>query len=635
MTSFDIAAIVDELSSKLVGARIIKVYHLVDSQTVILRLRLADRSELLSIQASRKVCLTKYDVKMPKEPSQFAMQLRKEIKGGVIEGVSQQGFDRIVSVKIRAGGRSVELLAELLPRGNVVLLENGLIKAAMFRKVMKDRKVERGEKYVPPPSNTLHPNELKKEDLASFLGSGGSVGRILAGRLGYGPPYADEICIRAGVKPEENASAIDNKIVQKIIDSARKVYMMSKEHRSPRLYRDSNDALVGFSPFELQVYSQYSSRGYETVNQLVDDYFTELEAIEKWAMSEKARAEKEERRIESERRIKETAEDMLRRAKKLREAGNIVFSNMEAFQEMIDAARARREVFQLGPIERVEAAGLKLKICVSGSTLEFPVHIGVPKIASSLFEEAKRLEKDYEMIMKRIEKQEGLAEGEKAERAKIPEKRKRRAWFESFRWFISSDGILVVCARDSTSNESLIKKHSMPNNPVFHSEVAGAPFVLVQADSEKVPQSTLEEAAQMAASFTTRAWQAGYSSLDVFWVRAEQLTKTPPSGEYLKTGAFVVKGQKNYLRGSQLMLAVGAAKDGDSFRIFAAPARAVASRTATYVKIIPGKIEKRKLAEMVKARLIALAPMSEKEKIKAVPLGEILSAMPGRSGSIV
>jgi predicted ribosome quality control (RQC) complex YloA/Tae2 family protein len=420
------------------------------------------------------------------------------------------------------------------------------------------------------------------------------------------------------------------------LDSIRQVYTISKERRSPRLYRDQLNRLVGFSPFELLTYSDYSSQEYETMNNLVDDYFMELERIEIQEKIEKVRSEKEEKIRESKRRLKETADSMLERAKKLRDAGNIIFSHLNYIQSIVDAARSGKKVSFFGPVKVLELTNgkdRKLKLEVSGNVLEIPLNIDASKSASSFFEEAKRLEEDYEKIMKKIEMEEELSKNE--EKFKIPEKRRRKAWFENYRWFISSDGILVVCAKDSISNEALVKKHANENNPIFHSDAVGAPFVLVQADSEKVPQNTIEEAAQMAASFTTKAWQAGYSSLDVFWVKANQLTKTPPSGEYLSKGAFIVKGKKNYVRGSKLMLAVGVVKDGDVLRVFAAPEKAVESKTTTYVKLIPGNIEKKKLAQMIKERFVELAHPNDKDLMKALPLDEILSVLPGRSGKIL
>jgi predicted ribosome quality control (RQC) complex YloA/Tae2 family protein len=39
-----------------------------------------------------------------------------------------------------------------------------------------------------------------------------------------------------------------------------------------------------------------------------------------------------------------------------------------------------------------------------------------------------------------------------------------------------------------------------------------------------------------------------------FWVYSEQVSKTAPSGEYLTTGSFMIRGKKNYLPPSPLIM---------------------------------------------------------------------------------
>jgi hypothetical protein len=55
----------------------------------------------------------------------------------------------------------------------------------------------------------------------------------------------------------------------------------------------------------------------------------------------------------------------------------------------------------------------------------------------------------------------------------------------------------------------------------------------------------------------------GFASLDVYWVRGSQLSKSPPSGTFLAKGAFYVTGQKNFVRGAKLGVAIAStATDG-------------------------------------------------------------------------
>lgn len=41
---------------------------------------------------------------------------------------------------------------------------------------------------------------------------------------------------------------------------------------------------------------------------------------------------------------------------------------------------------------------------------------------------------------------------------------------------------------------------------------------------------------------------------NAFWVKPEQVTKTAPTGEYLTTGSFMIRGKKNYLPATHLIL---------------------------------------------------------------------------------
>lgn len=636
MTGFDIAAIVDELEERLKGAKVINIYHVSDSNTLFLRLRLSGRTELLVLQAARRICCTDYALTMPERPSQFAVELRGELTGGIMWGISQLGFDRIVSIRLQVGQTDLELLVELLPRGNILLTKNGIIERAMFRRMMRDRRISRGEVYKPPPSNTIHPEALSAGDITPLLSSGEKIGQVIAKRLGYGPPYSDEICIRAGLRPDDVAVQGTDEKVEQILESVRLVYRMSKDHSSPRLYRDSTGQLSGFSAFELMAHSGDSSKEYKTMNQLVDDYFVEFDAAEKRMRIEEARKVEEERGSRAEERLRKTAEEMLERAKMLREDGKAIFGHLSDINELIDAARKGREARPFEEVEVIEILKGRertVKIKVSERILELPLNVDASKTASSLFQEAKKLEEDYGIVSKRVDGQRQMTKA--VEEVVMPERRAEKAWFENFRWFISSDNILVVCGKDASSNEMLVRKYAKPNNPIFHSDVKGAPFVLVQSNSETTHQETMDEAAQMAASHTTWAWQLGYASLDVFWVNASQLTKTPPSGEYLSRGAFMVRGKKNYFRGTQLGLAIAFMIADGNVRVVSAPVGAISNKTTAYVRIVPGTTERKRLAAEIKARLTELVPEGERESIKAMRLEEILAALPAKGGKML
>jgi len=173
--------------------------------------------------------------------------------------------------------------------------------------------------------------------------------------------------------------------------------------------------------------------------------------------------------------------------------------------------------------------------------------------AAVYFEKAKKSKKKLDGAKKAFKKTQNKLNllNEKKKKIVLTEKItekpvRKKEWYEKFRWFFSSEGFLCIGGRDATTNDIIIKKHADKEDIVFHTDMAGSPFFVIKANNKKIGQKTMEEAAQATASYS-RAWRLGLSSLEVFYVRPEQLTKEANSGEYIGKGAFMVKGKTNYI----------------------------------------------------------------------------------------
>lgn len=193
----------------------------------------------------------------------------------------------------------------------------------------------------------------------------------------------------------------------------------------------------------------------------------------------------------------------------------------------------------------------------------------------------RRLEKTPEEEPRRVEKR----------------RVRKREWFEKFRWCRSSDDFLMLAGRDATTNEMLVKRHAQPGDVLFHTDMAGAPFVLVKAEKREVPMSTMEEAAQFCASFS-RAWKNGLSALEVFHVAPEQATKEAQPGEYLGKGAFMIRGKTTYMK-PELRAAVGVDEDG---RVMAGPPASVEAHCEA-VEVFQGNEKTSDVAKEIRRRV--------------------------------
>lgn len=65
-----------------------------------------------------------------------------------------------------------------------------------------------------------------------------------------------------------------------------------------------------------------------------------------------------------------------------------------------------------------------------------------------------------------------------------PRKMRKKSWYEKFKWFVASNGMLVVGGRDASTNELLIKKYVVDKEGdiIFHTDAAGSPFTVIKAE---------------------------------------------------------------------------------------------------------------------------------------------------------
>ncbi len=240
-----------------------------------------------------------------------------------------------------------------------------------------------------------------------------------------------------------------------------------------------------------------------------------------------------------------------------------------------------------------------------GRKLKFWLYYGksVEENASLYFEKAKKLKKKLKGALEAIEATEKkLASIKKSlrpvsEEDIVAKPKRKKEWYEKFRWFFSSEGFLVIGGRDATTNEIIIKKYAEPHDIVFHTDMAGSPFFVVKTSGKKPGKATIQEAADATASFS-RAWAKGLSSIAVFHVKPEQVSKTPKAGEFLPKGAFVIKGKTTYVK-PRMELAI-ANKDGV---IICGPVQAIEKQADDFLLITQGDMKKSDVAKKVRSKI--------------------------------
>lgn len=136
---------------------------------------------------------------------------------------------------------------------------------------------------------------------------------------------------------------------------------------------------------------------------------------------------------------------------------------------------------------------------------------------------------------------------------------RKAMWFEKFTWFVSSDGYLVIGGRDAQQNEILYKKYLRKGDVYVHADLHGASSIIVrnklQSADAPIPPSTLSQAGTLAVA-SSSAWDSK-AGMSAWWVNADQVSKSAPTGDFLPTGSFMIRGMKNFLPPAQLVLGFG------------------------------------------------------------------------------
>ncbi|KAI8580214.1 hypothetical protein K450DRAFT_238706 [Umbelopsis ramanniana AG] len=130
-------------------------------------------------------------------------------------------------------------------------------------------------------------------------------------------------------------------------------------------------------------------------------------------------------------------------------------------------------------------------------------------------------------------------------------------WFEKFLWFISTENYLVIAGRDMQQNELLVKRYLSKDDVYVHADLHGAASVIIKNSNpgHEIPPNTLHQAGIMSVC-QSKAWEAKIVT-SAYWVLPDQVSKSAPTGEYLTTGSFMIRGKKNFLPPVQLVYGFG------------------------------------------------------------------------------
>ncbi|MBA2858001.1 putative ribosome quality control (RQC) complex YloA/Tae2 family protein [Methanococcus maripaludis] len=670
MTNVDISAAVSELQ-KVINGKLDKAFLVnnQDGKELILKVHIPEigsREIAIGLGKYKYMTLTEYEREKPRNPPSFVMLLRKHLKNIKITSVAQHNFDRIVIFNFEWNELKYKLIIELFGDGNAILLdsEDKIILPLKIER-WSTRKIVPKELYKFPPQKDLDPKNLdyslaKKlfiEEFEKEENKDTEVVRIISRTFGLAGVYSEEICLNSEI--DKNLKNPKNEEIEKLFEGSKLFFKKVFSELKPKSTL-KNGEFVNIDPIDLKIHENLKEneiKHYESFLTALDEYFSRFimkKEIKQAESKLQKLVKKQERILKSQLDTKDKYE---KQSLSNHKRGDLIYANYSLVDEIVSTIKDAREKMDWNGIKNVikenkthpilskiinvneKNAELTLKLSADygNGLIEDSVPVDLRKNAFEnadiVYQKSKKFKNKVQGViealkisekklaeLKEKEKLDSEVFKEKEEKIKKKE-RKVLKWYEKLKWTVIG-GYLIVAGKDATTNEMLIKRYVEKNDIVFHTLMEGAPFTIIRTEgSEEIPdENIMFEVAKFAASHS-RAWKLGIGSADVYWVRPDQISKTAESGEYLKKGAFVIRGKRNFIRSAALELGIGMLNYDGKLRLTTAPESVAKENFEKCILLKPGKLKK---SDLVKELLKEFSDfeVDDEDILRALPPGE-------------
>ncbi len=668
-SNFDVYIISKELDSILSDARITNIYEIEDLLILKVHTRSSGKKNLI-IKDDSRINITEYDYPIPKYPTQFTHSLRKFLKSRKIISVSQYKFDRIIIIELsNFDTEPWSFIIELFNKGNYVLLnENKIIKIAKSYKKFRDRDVLANREYSFPASRGESFLSLKEDDFFKLISNAeGEIVRVLANLISFSGLYGEEICFRANLEKSKNVEDLSMSEIKELFTQFKilRNEILFGEIKAHIVY-DEDERPTHVFPIDLELFADSEKEYFDSFNEAVDKFYSRIDSQD---LKKPHDAKINQKLAEQKKILKRQREylDELKEDKiKYYEYGDFIYTHLNSLERLFGVIKGARDkgysYYEIGDklkeakenkmedleyFLKMEPRNKAIFIDINKTPVKLDIMKSIGENANFFYNRGKKIEKKIVGTLKAISETEEQLEKLKDEKLQMDEKVEflikppKKKWYEKYRWFKSSEQFLVIGGKDASSNEAIFKKHLDKHDIVLHTNFPGSPLMVIKnLKSEIIPENTIKEAAEFVASYS-RAWKENWGVIDVFYVKPDQVSKSPPSGEFLPKGSFMISGKKNFIKNSKTQLAIALkfiknaeeSVDGEMIyypKIIIGPISAIRARYDSYLVIKPSKsgYSKGNIAKKIKTIFLNLSSEEKKKWVDLLSLDDIINILP-------
>ncbi|HEY5737284.1 MAG TPA: ribosome rescue protein RqcH [Nitrososphaeraceae archaeon] len=646
LSSLELSYIVNYVNFKLEsGGYYVSQINAITKDSLALKFHHSSEQDILLAISTKGMWVTKMLFKQVEE-NDLVRNARKQLERARIISIQQLDSERIAILKFEHRDNQIQyLICEFFGQGNIIICDESMKIISILNTLeVRHRTLRSGLKYAPPPSygsdifkisieefKTKYQNEIKNLEITRWLG------RVIS----LPKKFVEEILFRSQINENRKIKEITNNELEVIFTNTKNLVdeVICETKHSPIVILDAENIPIDASHVVLKKMEDYNIKPTPSF----------MEALDEVLCNDIITIGKKIHTVELDKRISILEHDLQEQDK----AKQRVLSKSNAIRNLaadlmnisIYDTVALNALLDKHSSNLVIEKGRKYLYIVEE---QIPLDENLRKVSSLLYERAKEMERGSETIdkarIKILDEMQELRKKTTIAETKIKLKeQKTKEWFERYRWFVTSNGLLVIGGRDASSNSAIIRKHMTDQDLVFHAEIHGSPFFLIKniglgsvegtSSTTTNNQSILETA--IATVTFSRGWKEGLSSADAYWVYPNQVKKGAPTGQFLPKGSFVIEGKRNFVKALELKLSIGVTKDNDGYKLICGPVDSIKLKSIIYSIIVPGGIDPMNAAKKIKSELIANSQNVDDnltEFLKRMSLDDVIRILP--SGKI-
>ncbi|HZC88874.1 MAG TPA: ribosome rescue protein RqcH [Nitrososphaera sp.] len=635
LSGIELRYLVNHIRSRIPSGYYVSGINAMTRSSLLLKLHHPVQEDIMLVLSTRGIWITKLKFKAVEENAIEGVAQR-ELERAKLESIEQAGIERIISLKFRhPDGKLRIVVCEFFGDGNIIICNEDMqIISILYPIHVRHRTLSAGLRYVYPPTRGINVFEITFDQMLALRNEAKNLDvlRWIGRSISMPKKFVEEVGRRTGIQANKLASKLTD-------DEVKKIYEIIKSLVSDVSSGKNHDPIVimqGNEPVEaLPIITQ------ESAKLEVKKVMSYMDAVDQVLSNEVLDIGRRSRTVNLDRQISVLEHD-LEEQNKAKEA---VMQKSTAIRKLAGELMAIsyqnpdenkiNEVLAANSATITKEKGIKY-VQVAAEQIEMQQNLA--KVSSMLFARAKEMERGNTSIEEARAKLLAQIEKLRSQTAAIHKnvivkEQTSKEWYERYRWFITTDGLLAIGGRDASSNSALIRKHLTEYDIVFHAEVHGSPFFIVKNAAAQVQQdgkieSSLREVAQATVAFS-RAWRDGLSSADAYWVMPEQVKKGAPTGQFLPKGSFVIEGKRNYLKGIEIRLAIGIVQLNNREMLVCGPEEAVRKRALFYAVLLQGGMDPMTAAKKIKSEFVKIAGGNEiAESIKHISIDDFVRTLP-------